>query len=385
MNALARLTKARTQLLVSSPFYGAIALYLRLVESSDQQTMATDGVSLFYQPDFVDRLTPAELRGVIAHEIAHVAHGHHVRRGSRDVVRWNVACDYAINQILLNEGHVLPEGALTNPTYDGLSAEVIYAKLPNDEGKGGEQENKSGEGSHVSSRNDGQDPNGCGQILDAPKMPGQSTATVMKEADRRRRQQVHQAAMIANSMGLLPGSASSLIAGLTSPKVDWRLYLREFMTDCQQGDYHWLPPSNRLAHLGILTPRFHMEGLEQIVVAIDSSSSLDDKTLQEFLSEVSLILDDLRPEAITLVTCDTEVRDVYDLNIADLPLKLDINGRGGTLFDPVFRWIEELGEAPACLIYFTDCIVRQWPEEAAFPVLWASTSDKIAPWGETVQ
>ena len=67
-----KLSRARTQLLLNQPFFGTLCLRLKLVAMSSLPTMATDGRRLVYNPAFVDQLTPAELEGVIAHEVMHV-------------------------------------------------------------------------------------------------------------------------------------------------------------------------------------------------------------------------------------------------------------------------------------------------------------------------
>jgi predicted metal-dependent peptidase len=66
--------------------------------------MATDGVSSFYNPEFVDTLNAAELAGVLAHEVMHPAFQHHTHRGDRERKRWNMACDYAIHPLLQEAG-----------------------------------------------------------------------------------------------------------------------------------------------------------------------------------------------------------------------------------------------------------------------------------------
>lgn len=71
--------------------------------------MVTDGRRLVYNPAFVEQLTPAELEGVLAHEVTHCALAHHCRRGERDAQLWNQATDYAINPILVSNGMTLPQ------------------------------------------------------------------------------------------------------------------------------------------------------------------------------------------------------------------------------------------------------------------------------------
>jgi predicted metal-dependent peptidase len=77
-------------------------------------------------PEFVDTLNSATLAGVLAHEVMHPALQHHVRRSGRDPKRWNEACDYAINPLLLDAGLSLPDGVLVDHRFRGMSAEQIY-------------------------------------------------------------------------------------------------------------------------------------------------------------------------------------------------------------------------------------------------------------------
>src|SRR5262245_58435237 len=103
--------RARTQLLVSQPFYGCLALHLALVEVDDAKfvdTMAVDGFSMFYHPPFVEGLSEQELVGVVAHEVTHCAYLHMTRRGHRDPKLWNVAGDFVINSDLKKAGFTLP-------------------------------------------------------------------------------------------------------------------------------------------------------------------------------------------------------------------------------------------------------------------------------------
>jgi len=82
MTTAQKLTRARTQLLLNQPFFGTLGLRLKLVPGS-LPTMATDGSRIVYNPVFVGELKPAELEGVLAHEVLHCALGHHCPRRSR--------------------------------------------------------------------------------------------------------------------------------------------------------------------------------------------------------------------------------------------------------------------------------------------------------------
>src|ERR1700690_1775926 len=124
-----RIQKARTSLILDHPFFGSLLFRLKGRECRSIQTMATDGVSIYYNPDFVETLNAATLAGTLAHEVMHPALHHHVRRSGRDPKRWNVACDYAINPLLVDAGLNLPEGVLLDNRFRGMSAEQIYNLL----------------------------------------------------------------------------------------------------------------------------------------------------------------------------------------------------------------------------------------------------------------
>ena len=55
----------------------------------------------------------------------------------------------------------------------------------------------------------------------------------------------------------------------------------------------------------------------------------------------------------------------------------------------MFDWIEEQGETPDALIFFTDGYVSKWPDadEVAYPVIWAITgyNHKLPPTGRVVE
>ena len=110
-------------------FYASVLYQMPMVEKSSLPTMATDGKSIFYNAEFTDALSEAELDGVKVHEAYHRILKHHLRMGKRDAELWNIACDYAINPIIIQSGLVLPEGALIDAKFKGMSAEKIYDLL----------------------------------------------------------------------------------------------------------------------------------------------------------------------------------------------------------------------------------------------------------------
>ena len=137
-----QITKARSRLLLDHPFFGTLALRLKVKLTKEVPTGATDGVRVLVNPKWFENLKPIQQTGFVAHEVMHVALLHMLRRNSRNAHKWNVAADYRINNTLVKEGFILPETELIDDKYDDhkpMSTEEIYSLLPDDLGeeKGG--------------------------------------------------------------------------------------------------------------------------------------------------------------------------------------------------------------------------------------------------------
>ena len=251
-----RIQKARTTLLLDHPFFGTLLFRLGAKASSSIATMATDGASLFYNSEFVDTLNAAELAGVLAHEVMHPALQHHTRRGDRNHARWNMACDYAINPILVDAGLTLPKDVLIDSRFHGMSAERIYNLIEEDEkqeGSSGPSESQTGDGSgapgdgSLQSDEAGSEPQppttpgGVGQVLDAPEPEAESGPSVAEQA-REWQIAVEQAEMVAKVAGKLPGGAVRALEAAQAAKVDWRELLRRAWSDTIPADYSWTRP-----------------------------------------------------------------------------------------------------------------------------------------------
>jgi hypothetical protein len=220
--AAERIRKARTALLLDHPFFGSLLFRLKGEECRSIPTMATNGVVLRYNPAFVDTLNAATLAGVLAHEVMHPALQHHTRRVKRDPRRWNEACDYAINPLLLDAGLSLPDDVLVDPRFRGMSAEQIYnlreaeAQPQSDDQSESEQNTGPESNDSAGDENDGGTPSvpesqgGIGQVIDAPEagddMPG------IEEQVRDWEIAVNQAATVAQQAGKVPAATSGPVS-----------------------------------------------------------------------------------------------------------------------------------------------------------------------------
>ena len=121
-----------------------------------------------------------------------------------------------------------------------------------------------------------------------------------------------------------------------------------------------------------------------IVIAVDTSGSIGNKELEQFAGETNAIASEAQPESIRVIYCDAALQGVEEFGPSD-PIQLSPRGGGGTDFVPPFRWVEENGIEPKCLVYLTDLCCDSFPEAPDYPVLWVTESGRAAPFGETVR
>ncbi len=386
---LKRIQKARTALLLDHPFFGSLLFRLKGHETRSIKTMATDGISLYYNPDFVDTLNAATLAGTLAHEVMHPALRHHTRRAGRDPKRWNEACDYAINPLLLDAGLRLPEGVLVDNRFRGLSAEEIYNRLTL------ERKASATPNGTDNSENDGQvcgeaevtglmsptTEGGIGQVLDAPVKGGNDLEA--EEQEREWTIAVHQAATVAARAGKLPAAVQRTLKGAAEASVDWREMLRRLWSETTPADYSWSRPNRRHIWAGLYLPGVQREGIGEIAIAVDCSGSVNERQLRLFEAEVRSILEGQRPQRVHVLYFDAIVQKVETYQTGE-QVSLRPTGGGGTEFGPCFEWLEAHHIQPQTLVFLTD-LYGSFPSSApAYPVLWASTGGRQAPFGEVI-
>ena len=390
-----RIQKARNSLILDHPFFGSLLFRLKGRECRSIQTMATDGVSIYYNPEFVETLTAATLAGTLAHEVMHPALHHHVRRSGRDPKRWNEACDYAINPLLIDAGLSLPEGVLLDNRFRGMSAEQIYNLLETEseqEPDAGSENTQGGTGAggpsnEPSSQGDVNEPSapetegGIGQVLDAPP-PNDETPTI-EEQEREWNVAVNQAMTVARQAGKVPAGLERTLEGAAEATVDWRELLRRLWSETNPADYSWMRPNRRHVWAGLYLPGVIREGVGEVAIAVDCSGSVSARQLRLFEAEARSILEGQRPERVYILYFDAAVHKV-DTYEAGQRIDLNPVGGGGTEFGPCFEWLDERGIRPQTLVFLTDLYGSFPPAPPSYPVLWASTGGRDAPFGEVI-
>jgi predicted metal-dependent peptidase len=370
--ALRAVAAARCRLVLArdapSCFFATLALRLAVEADPAVGTLATDGRRLVVNPSFVAGLAPDELVGCVAHEVMHNALGHIHRRGGREPARWNVACDLAINPLLLGAGFTLPRGRLAPGDGvfanlpPGKSAEEYYTLLAGQSSPDGASEGPGGG-----------DPGGCGAVVDVSASPA-GAAALKAEWDVA----VAQARQAARHRGTLPAGLGRAVEASRAAPADWRALLRQFVATQARNDYRWLPPNRRFVHRGLFLPGLGGVELGHVVIAIDTSGSIGADQLGRFASEVHAALDAYDCTASVLYH-DTEVQKVQHWRSGDGPLALDPVGGGGTSHRCVFAWVEAAIDPVACVICLTD-LATEFPEAPPpVPVLWAVVGEPSSP------
>ena len=358
-----RLAKAKTSLILEHPFVGSIALGMPHTYQEGIGTACTNGKRVLYDPKFVSDLTDDELKFLVAHECMHPMLEHNFRRQSRDPKKWNMAADYVINQLLTDEGiGKFIEGVCLNKAlYDagnGVS-EQIYTLLP-----------EQGD--------DGGGPGGTGMDLE----DGEGTASEQAAQAAEWKVKVAQAAQAAKMMGKLSVGMARLVDDILNPTVDWREVLQQFVIKHKTDDRSFARPNRRFLSQGLYMPSRSGEVMGPIAFFVDCSGSVDDVQLAQMAAEMRMVHEDLRPEKMHVLYFDAEVSH-YECYGPDDTLDIRFHGGGGTDVRAAFDYLEAEGHADdvVCTVVLTDGYTP-YPEGCNYPLIWAMTTDMVAPFGE---
>ncbi|MET0050277.1 MAG: VWA-like domain-containing protein [Candidatus Thiodiazotropha sp.] len=400
-----KLAAARTKLILDKPFLGALVMRLPMEAANPDwcPATATDARKFYYNPEFIDQLTLDETQFMLAHEALHCALSHFARRQHRTKLHWDMACDYAINPLLVADGLKPPPGSLMLPQFQGMTAEEIYPCLDDKDdekpldnhvydedntkgtgsGKTEKQMNKDREQSDTEREGDEHDQpqTGTGSAASQPPPLSPDEAETL---NIQWQQRLAGAAQQAMQVGKLDGAMARMVDHLLQPQLPWRLLLARYMTAIARDDFSYMRPSRREGEF--ILPSLRSNQVE-LVVALDTSGSIQDHEMGEFLAEINALKGQMRAR-ITLLACDSALAEgapwVYE-SWEDFQLPASITGGGGTSFVPVFDWVRDQGVRPDLLVYFTDA-EGAFPEHPPqFPVIWLIKGKESTPWGQRIQ
>ncbi len=361
-----RLCKARTTMLLASPFYGVLATSLRIeIDADDAECTAwTDGQQMCFGLGYCEGVSDRHLTGLIAHEVLHVANLHPLRMKGRDPGRWNRACDYAINGVLTSAGYALPDGALLNPAFEGWSAERIYGSLAGEP--------------------DTSDRPARGQP-GAVRAPAASSGASVQALERKLRATVGRAIKAAKRAGRMPADAERLIGETLRERQHWVADLLRYAEQQARGDYSWEHPDPVFLGHDIVIPSLHSEEIGEVVVFVDTSGSMSADDLAKARDAIEQIMQLVAPSRLHVVSADAQVRSAQCFEPGDSIGDLRMMGGGGTRFGPAFAWVEKNGIEPVVAIYLTDADGPFPRSPPPYPVIWVVNGPNSPPWGEHIR
>ena len=395
-------------LMTGRQFFAGIAMGLEFIIDERIETAGTDGKCIRFNPHFIATLSKAQLMFLVCHEVMHVALLHSFRRGGRDHDGFNIACDHQINLPLINEARFdMPVGGLADPRFKGMSAERIYSiqqsEQPDDGDSGDDQGDDQGDGSGEGEGQGNGQPRTygpddvptfaeavasgkLGQVLDAP---GDAEQQRQHKAEVNRN--IAIAVTTAKECGQLSGDLLRQINGRNESIVDWSAQLDDQLAQVGNDVEQTWAVKHRM--FDDYLPGYIRKGFDHMVIGVDTSGSMNDSELKTAVSE-SMAIAEKYCSRVTFIPCDREIdpASVAEYEAGNFPESADdiaLTGGGGTNPAPVFDWVEEQGEMPDALIFFTDGYINKWPEEVDYPVIWAMTSplgsDNTPPTGRVVE
>lgn len=402
-NASGILNNVRKQMLNIYPFVGSVALTINLVPTRDfrNPTAAIASSTVYFDIDFLSRLSADERVFVLSHEVYHNILRHPLRCESRNQKIFNVAADLEINQILAKDGLSVPHDCLL-PTKFGfepdLSAEEYYellVKTGNSDGYADDAANQAigqnGNGQLAGQFDKHFMPNEkiagndeapedkfdkYGQVGADPNfMPDTNISEMKHAADTARNAAIQACQQIIRERGDLPGHLKQLVNKLSAPKISWKEQLSMFVTRSIGNRSTWNTPNKRHASRGLYLPSCDGEKI-RIAVGIDTSASTTND-VKEFMSELNGIVTSFSDYELHVIQCDTRVTDYkfyseteeqpFDPNV-----DIEMHGGGGTYLHPIFNYIKDNSLDVDAIVVFTDgaCEKFEVNEQIDYPVMW---------------
>ncbi len=356
-------TKIHLMTKSDSAFFATLCFSMKHVWSEDIPTAACNGREILWNPDFFLNLSNNEERlFLMLHETMHAAYLHMdpIRINNRYSTKWNIACDHVINLQLIARGFTMPTGdnkGHADPKYKGMSVEEVYNLLP-----------------------DSKDQPSMADLL----TPVENLEALQEEMQNVLIRAVTQSKISGDKPGTVPGDIEIILDKLLNPKLPWKRILQKYMQKFNKNDYTFKRPNRRFFPQYYL-PSVLSESMIDITIAVDTSCSVTDSEFLQSISEAGSILKNLKPEKITLLQFDTDIKAVDTLtNMRDL-MDLKFTGKGGTNIAPVISWVND--NKPKLLLIFSDGYFKFTNKtQSNIDTIWLIHGHPkfSAPWGKTI-
>ncbi len=417
--AVTVLERAKANLVYRHPFFASILMRRPMIADD---TIPTAGVDkrgqIYYNPKFIETLSLEQAIFLMAHEVMHVVAQHAMRLGSRDHLRWNIAGDMWINDILKadNIGQMIA-GGVDAPGSKEKTTDELYNSLPpqkcpqcggttgqdqqqgqSGQGQGGQpggqapgQQGGQGQGKGKHSHGNSGKPCSCpgghgamggiGQdLLDrGPALNPDEQRQVEAEV----KVAVAQAHQVAKMQGKMPSTLGSIVASLIESKVPWYDILERYMTSFSKSESTWARRNRRFRDF-YLPWTGKQPQMGSILLQIDVSGSISQQELNHYAGHMARIVELCRPEKVHVTYVDTRVCKHVEfdpLNGEDL--KLEFYSGGGTDMEEGFRWAEQHLEDVEVIVCLTDGYTS-FTKAPDKNVVWVVSTNVVPTYGEHV-
>lgn len=375
-------------MVLNDPFSHQILMLMDKVPTTQIKTMGVivkeHGIILQYNPEFFRNLSMEEARYAFQHEVFHVALHHCTRRRPSDpgeMAIFNLACDLAVNSLIPeNSGVKAPEGILHPSKLKievGLSVEQYMDILRNmDFPKPPKPQPGEGEGEPEDGEEEGE---GKGQ----GSMPGTfddhsqwSESEVVDEVIRNTIETIKN----TNKWGSIPGDVQAIIEAAQKSQVNWRGLLRKYLGQ--------IPSANRTPTYKRPNRRFgypysgkKREHIDKALFAIDTSGSISDENLSQFLAELNKYVEQYPADLVLFDTTITYGPKPFSKKNN----KFTFTGRGGTCVEDVIELALE--KKYNSVVFLTDGYFSAPPDPGNLDVVWVITEggQRPVPFGKYVQ
>ena len=352
-----RFVKSRVKLLKSSPFFGTILLHTEYKIDESIETAATDGTTLLLNEEWMCEQTEEHFSGVLLHEVLHMALDHVERtRDLDDLMIANIAADIVVNGIIKDNKISLPKEAIFDDDLKHLGVREIYSII-----KQKQKENEN----HI------QDKYGDGDVNECLQKSAKSEGTSQREANSEKWKNIINKAKTISKMkqaGVKGSGMARIFKELLEPTINWKDALYKYITQ-SRADFEGY--DRRFIHDGMYIDDV---GGNKVHVAafVDTSGSVDEELLQNFLSELFFAINSTRGTTGYLYYFDTELYpqgNIEDLDGVPKPV-----GLGGTSFVPIMKELNKISSENSHTntvgIIYTDGFAPMTWEEPETPLLW---------------
>ena len=387
---IGKLTAARTGLLVKMPFYGTLLMRLKY-GLANCKTACTDMKRILWDPEFLERLSLDEVQFVMLHEVMHCVLDHINRSKGKIAKLYNVAADIVVNSIIMKnygvEEFIVDDSLVMHLSPDGkegceYSADQVYTML------------------YEKYRHLLDDVDNLYEILAGDYEGGfdnheiWEVVPVSREISNEWKNMVKEAAKLAGLNNALPSFIRELLeCDDFHSTVKWKELLHEFIQIAVDSfDFTFTPADRRFSDSDYIMPSFcEVEGerLEKLWVLIDTSGSVDDRTLTAVFGEIKAITEQFTSLQAKFSCFDTSVTEPVVFSDKEDLKDVKLIGGGGTSFHCIFEYLKKymMEDPPAAIIIMTDGYAFYPKKEVALeiPVLWILIdNERDAPWGKSV-